>query len=204
MEHFSALIEWYMAHISYWTVALLMAIESTFIPLPSEVVVPPAAYLAAQGKMSAVGILLAGTIGALTGALINYFLAIKLGRVVLYKLVDTRIAHALLVRKEGMEKAEEFFRKNGRSSTFVGRLIPGIRHLISIPAGIARMDLKQFVLFTSLGAALWNLVLIVLGYLTYTQKDLLEPYYKELSLVLLALGVLFIAYLIWNGLRSKK
>jgi len=204
MHLFQDIVTWYMAHINYWTVALLMTIESSFIPFPSEVVVPPAAYLVAQGKLHWAGVMGAASVGAMSGALINYFLALKLGRTVLYRLADTRIAHALLITKENLEKSESYFRKHGKVSTLIGRLLPGIRQLISIPAGLARMDFKPFLLFTFIGASLWNIVLFVLGYFMYSQKELMEKYYGELSMAMVGLGVLFALYLLWNGLRRKK
>lgn len=193
-----------MDNINYWTICLLMTIESSFIPFPSEVVVPPAAWKAAEGSLSIPGILGASTLGALFGALFNYVLAITLGRAVIYKLAETRLAHALLIRKESLEKAEEVFRKNGAITTFVGRLVPALRQLISIPAGLARMDLKIFLLFTTLGAFLWNAILAALGFFLYSQKDVLHKYYETFSIVFAILGVLFFAYLIFQGLRKKK
>jgi membrane protein DedA with SNARE-associated domain len=204
VELIQACIAWYMSHINYWTICLLMTIESSFIPFPSEVVVPPAAWKAAEGSLSMVGVLGASTLGALLGALINYALSLTLGRAVIYKFAETRLAHALLIRKKGLEKAEEVFRKNGAITTFVGRLVPALRQLISIPAGLARMDLKVFVLFTSLGAFLWNATLAALGFFLYSQKDVLHRYYETLSIAFAILGILFFAYLIYQGVRRKK
>jgi membrane protein DedA with SNARE-associated domain len=196
-----------MDHMNYLTVYLLMTIESTFIPLPSEAVVPPAAWKAAQGGMNVFLLGLAATAGAVTGAMINYTLSITLGRTVIYGLARTKLARLLLVREEEIRRAEAYFNKNGAVSTFIGRLIPVIRHLISIPAGLARMNLKTFLLFTALGAAIWNVVLILLGVFLYSQKDLLQKYFKEISNVLLVLGALFFVYLIVKGIidsRRKK
>lgn len=204
MQIFQTLAEWYMSHMNYATVALLMTVESSFIPFPSEIVVPPAAWKAAQGEMHWAGVFLAANMGALCGALINYFLALKLGRKVCYKLAETRLAHAMLINAEGLEKAEAFFRKYGRSSTLVGRLVPAIRQLISIPAGLSRMNLKTFLLYTFLGATVWNAVLVALGYFLYAQKEILEQYYSHLSIAMAVLGALFIGYLAWNGLRKQK
>lgn len=204
---FTSVISWYMDHMNYLTVYLLMTIESTFIPLPSEAVVPPAAWKAAQGGMNVFLLGLAATAGAVTGAMINYTLSITLGRTVIYGLARTKLARLLLVREEEIRRAEAYFNKNGAVSTFIGRLIPVIRHLISIPAGLARMNLKTFLLFTALGAAIWNVVLILLGVFLYSQKDLLQKYFKEISNVLLVLGALFFVYLIVKGIidsRRKK
>lgn len=202
-EFIQEIVSWYMEHTTYWTVALLMTIESSFIPFPSEIIVPPAAWKAAQGELSLWGVLLASSVGALLGALINYVLAASLGRSVLYRLSDTRMAHALLINRSNLEKAEQYFRDHGRSSTFIGRLVPAIRQLISLPAGIAKLDLKVFVIFTALGATLWNSVLTAIGYFLYSQKELLEKYYGILSLAGALCGVLFIAYLIYNGLKKS-
>lgn len=124
---FGQVIAWYMDHISYGSVILLMTIESSFIPFPSEIVVPPAAWKAAQGEMNVVLVALAGTAGSIFGALINYYLALFLGRRIVYKLADTKWAHMLLIDRKGVEKAERVFNNYGKSSTFFGRLIPAIR-----------------------------------------------------------------------------
>ena len=139
-EVFSTTIAWYMGHINYWTVALLMAVESSFIPFPSEIIIPPAAWKAAQGELSINLLVLFSTAGALVGALFNYYIALFLGRKVLYRLADTQWAHMLLIKKENLEKAESYFNKYGKSSTLIGRLVPAIRQFISLPAGIAKMD----------------------------------------------------------------
>jgi membrane protein DedA with SNARE-associated domain len=140
------------------------------------------------------------------GALFNYFLAYFLGRKIIYGLADSKYARLFLVKRSSVEHAESYFLKHGRSSTFIGRLVPGVRHLISIPAGLAKMNLRDFILFTFIGSAIWNSILAFLGYFFYSQKDLLHKYFKELSLVLLALGVLFIIYLIIRARlnRNKK
>lgn len=198
------IVAWYMNNINYVTLTLFMTVESSFIPFPSEVVVPPAAWKAAQGDMNIFLVVLFSTLGALLGALINYFLSISLGRLAIYKFADTRFAHFCLINKEKVEKAENYFVKHGKSSTFIGRLVPGIRQLISIPAGLAKMPLKQFIAFTTLGAVIWNAILAVLGYCLYSQHNLLEKYYHELTIILLILGVLFIAYLVYSGLKGKN
>ena len=148
MGLFHTLFDWYMANLNYFTVALLMAIESTFLPLPSEVVVPFAAYKAGQGDLNVFLVVLFGTIGALSGSLINYTLAYYLGRPLVYRFADSKLGKVFLLSKEKVIHAEEFFIRNGKTSTFIGRLVPGIRHLISIPAGLARMNIRDFMLFT--------------------------------------------------------
>ena len=142
-----------------------MAIESTFLPLPSEVVVPFAAYKAGQGDLNVFLVVIFGTIGALAGSLINYTLAYYLGRPMVYKFADSRIGKVFLLSKEKVVHAEEFFIRNGKTSTFIGRLVPGVRHLISIPAGLAKMNLRDFMLYTFVGAGIWNIILAVIGLL---------------------------------------
>jgi membrane protein DedA with SNARE-associated domain len=201
MEFFQTLFDWYMTNLNYFTVALLMAIESTFLPLPSEVVIPFAAWKAAQGDLNVFLVVLFGTIGALTGSLINYTLAYYLGRPIVYSFAESRIGHFFLLSKEKVEHAENYFLKNGKTSTFIGRLVPGIRHLISIPAGLAKMSLKHFMLYTFMGAGIWNIILAVVGYFMYGVKDKVFNY---IGPVLLGVGVIFVIYLIIRGRRSKK
>lgn len=195
------LFDWYMANMNYFTIALLMAIESTFIPLPSEVVIPFAAYKAAQGSLSFGGVILAGTFGALIGSLINYFLAKYLGRPLVYKFADTRFANLLMVTKEKVEHAENYFIRNGKTSTFIGRLVPGVRHLISIPAGLAKMRLRDFILYTFIGAGIWNVILATVGYFAYEYKDKILHY---IAYLLLAMGIGFIIYLIVNNRKKRS
>ena len=199
-------VSWYMDNINYGTVTLLMAVESSFIPFPSEVVIPPAAYKASsdESNMNIVLVVVFGTLGAMIGALINYVLALVIGRPIIYKFADSRLGHMLLLSKEKVQQAEKYFVKHGKSSTFIGRLVPAVRQLISIPAGIAKMNIGVFMLFTFLGAAIWNSVLAVVGYIAKGQQDVIEKYSSELSYVLLALGVMFVAYLVYNGMKKKK
>lgn len=158
------LYNWISAHMGYGVILLFMTIESSFIPFPSEVVMIPAGYLAvAEGELSLPLVILVGTLGALLGALINYGLAVWLGRPIVYSFADSRLGHFLLITREGVEKAERYFDAHGAVSTFVGRLIPAIRQLISIPAGLARMRMTKFLGFTFLGAAIWNSILVGLG-----------------------------------------
>lgn len=197
---------WYMDNMNYGTVTLLMVVESSFIPFPSEVVVPPAAYKALEegSNMNIVLVVVFATLGAIIGALINYFLSLWLGRPIIYKFVETRFGKMCLLDKQKVEKAEKYFDKHGKSSTFIGRLVPGIRQLISIPAGLAKMNIATFICFTALGAGIWNIILALLGYLGHGNKELIDQYSHELSYILLGLGVLFVAYLIYKGLSKKK
>lgn len=204
LEYFQTLADWYMLHMNYLSITLLMVIESSFIPFPSEIVIPPAIWKAASGELNMYLVVLFATLGALIGAVINYFLAIWLGRAIVYSLVETKIGKLLLLSRHKIEKAETYFNRHGKSSTFIGRLVPGIRQLISIPAGLAKMNFKQFVLFTILGSGLWNIILAVLSYSVYTQQELLKEYMHELSYGLLALGFLFVIYLIWKYRKKKE
>lgn len=203
-ETFQSVTDWYMTHMNYFTITALMAVESSFIPFPSEVVIPPAAWKAAQGDLNFWLVVFFGTLGAVIGALFNYYFAKFLGQRLIYAFADTRFAHMCMIDRSKIEKAEQYFVKHGKTSTFIGRLVPGIRQLISIPAGLASMPLKPFILYTTLGSALWNLILAVMGYYLYSQKELLETYYTELSILMLVLGVGFIAYLVYQGMKKKK
>ena len=201
MEFFQTLFDWYMANLNYFTIVLLMAIESTFLPLPSEVVVPFAAYKAAQGDLNVFLVVIFGTVGALSGSLINYTLAYYLGRPIVYAFAGSRIGKMFLLSKEKVVHAEEYFVRNGKSSTFIGRLVPGVRHLISIPAGLAKMDLRSFMLYTFIGAGMWNIILAIIGYYVYEIRDRIFPY---LGHILVVLGVAFVIYLIIKGRINRK
>jgi len=197
-------VDWYMANINYWTITLLMAIESSFIPFPSEIIIPPAAFKAANGELNVVLVVFFGSVGALIGALFNYYFAKYLGQSLLLKFADTRIARMMLLDRAAVEKSEAYFRKNGNISTLIGRLVPGIRQLISLPAGLVSMNMKNFILYTVIGSTAWNIILAVLGYFFYSQKERLEMYYHEITYVMLGLGVLYFGYLIYNGFKKQK
>lgn len=208
-------ISWYNDHLNYGTITLLMTIESSFIPFPSEVIVPPAAYQACNSDnetlyvtsskfVNVLLVILFATLGALIGALINYVLALLLGRPIIYWFADSKVGHLLLLDKEKVIKAEDYFREHGNISTLVGRFIPAIRQLISIPAGLAKMHLGMFILFTSLGAAVWNTVLAILGYVAHGQKDLIDKYNHELTIALLAVFALGIAYVVVKWIVSAR
>ena len=206
MSFVETVTSWYAAHMNYASITALMTIESSFIPFPSEVVIPPAVYVASEptSALCATGnypvdvalIVLFGTIGAMLGAVINYLLSMWLGRPIIYKFADSRVGHLLLLSSEKVQKAENYFNDHGKVSTFIGRLIPGIRQLISIPAGLAKMHFGQFMLYTFLGAFLWNTVLALLGYIAHGQADLINQYSHELSIIILALvGVVAVYYI---------
>ncbi len=201
------ILQWCLDNLNYWTIALLMTIESSFIPFPSEIVVPPAAYKAAAGELNVIGVVCSASVGAILGALINYVLAYTLGRQFVYWFVDTKFGHLCMLSKEKMEHAEAYFREHGVSSTLVGRMVPAVRQLISIPAGLSKMKLHTFVLFTFLGAFVWNSILAAIGYGLHgvVPKDELadkvamyKPYLAAGGIILF---VIFVAVLI---IKSKK
>jgi membrane protein DedA with SNARE-associated domain len=201
MEIIQSVVDWYMANLNYFTITLLMVIESSFIPFPSEVVIPFAAYKAAEGGLNVFLVVLAGTVGALIGAIVNYYLAKYLGRPLVYKLAGSRVGKILLLSEEKVSHAEEYFVKYGNTSTFIGRLVPAVRQLISIPAGLARMNMRNFILFTMAGAGLWNIILAVVGYFAYDYKDKILPYLDD---ALIALGAAFVIFLIVKSLRKRR
>ena len=207
------LITWYSAHMNYASITALMAVESSFIPFPSEVVIPPAAFVAGQPEsalyvtgtypLDVLFIVLFGTLGAMIGAIINYGLSVWLGRLIIYKFADSRLGHLCLLSSEKLERAEAYFREKGNVSTFVGRFIPGIRQLISIPAGLSRMHFGAFLWWTFLGAFIWNCILAALGYVAAGQMDRIKQYSHELSVAILVLVGLVAAYFIIKRLISS-
>jgi len=201
---FQTLAGWYMQHINYYTITLLMAIESSFVPLPSEIVIPPAIWKAASGELNMYLVVMFATFGAIIGAMFNYLMARWLGRVIVYGLVDSKAGKLFLLNRRKVEHAEAYFLSHGRSSTFIGRLIPGIRHLISIPAGLAKMNTGQFVLYTAMGSGIWHIILAIVSYSVYTQQELLKKYMSELSFSLLAVGIIFVIYLVYKNRKGKK
>ena len=209
-----AFIQWCLDHLNYWTITLLMTIESSFIPFPSEVVVPPAAYKAAvSGQMNVFLVVLFATVGANIGAVINYYLAKWLGRPIIYKFANSRIGHMCLIDEAKVQKAEQYFEERGALSTFIGRLIPAVRQLISIPAGLARMKMSKFLVYTTLGAGIWNAILAAIGYYLSsvpgieTEEQLLAKvteYSHELGYIFIGIGAFIVGYLIYQGMRKGK
>ena len=181
----------------YLGIFLLMAVESSFVPFPSEIVLIPAGYLASSGDMSITLIMLSALGGSLLGAFTNYFLALTLGRKFLL-----RYGHYFFIKEETLLKMENFFTHHGHISTFTGRLIPGVRQLISIPAGLARMNLFQFGLFTILGAGIWALVLTLLGYFIGENQELIHQYLKQITIITITL--LFIIGLIYYKYQKNR
>lgn len=205
---------WILDNLNYWVVALFMAIESSFVPFPSEVVVPPAAWKAMDPNsgMSFVLVIVFATIGANLGALINYYLAKWVGRPIIYRFADSRIGHMCLIDRQKVEVAEEYFRRHGAASTIFGRLVPAVRQLISIPAGLAGMHVGKFLLYTTIGAGVWNTVLATIGWGIYrytdykTTQDVYHQalkYSHELGYIILALAVVIVAFLAYKGLKKK-
>ena len=203
-------ILWYKEHLNYWTVMMLMAIESSFIPFPSEIVIPPAAYFSMHnGNLNIYLIVLFATLGAIVGALINYFLAKIIGRPLIHAFAESRFGHICMLSSEKVTRAEEYFEKHGAISTFLGRLIPAVRQLISIPAGLARMSLVKFCVFTALGAGIWNVVLALLGYwlsLFVPEAELfdqIEHYNKYLTYAGYALAGIILIYIMYHIFKKK-
>lgn len=210
-ELFRVLLEWVLDNLNYWVVTLFMAIESSFIPFPSEVVVPPAAWKAMTDEsMNVFLVIVFATVGADIGALVNYYLSKVLGRPIIYRFADSRFGHLCLINRAKVEQAEQYFREHGAASTFFGRLVPAVRQLISIPAGLSGMKLGTFLLYTSLGAGVWNTILALIGYAIYQYTDIKTTedvyvmathYSHEIGYVLLAAALLVVGVLIY---RHKK
>ena len=209
----NVITDWYAAHMNYGSITALMTIESSFIPFPSEVVIPPAVYVASDPNSAVYAtdnyivnvllIVLFGTIGAILGAIINYLLSMWLGRAIIYAFADSKLGHLCLLSREKVEKAEAYFNEHGKVSTFIGRLIPGIRQLISIPAGLSKMHFGWFLFYTFIGAGIWNCVLALLGYIAHGQADLIDKYSHELSVAILVVLGLAILYLVAKKLIAS-
>lgn len=206
----ASLLHWYDANMNYLAVGALMTLESSFIPFPSEVVIPPAVYVASNpesaGGMQIWLVVLAGTLGALLGAIINYLLSMWLGRPIIYAFARSRMGRMLQLSEEKLQRAEQYFNDHGVVSTLVGRFIPVIRQLISIPAGLARMNMLSFAFFTTLGALAWNCVLALLGWLAYQAADptVIEQYSRQLSIIIVAVFVAAVAFLVIRYLIKRK
>ena len=179
----------------YVGIFLLMAVESSFIPFPSEIVLIPAGYLASKGDMSISMIMISGIGGSMLGAFVNYYLALTLGRKVLIK-----FGKYFFIKESTLDNMDDYFKKHGAISTFIGRLIPGIRQLISVPAGISRMNLGVFTFYTALGASIWAFILVMLGYLIGENQELIDTYLKQITVI-----VLFLLFLLgfWYYRREK-
>lgn len=199
--------DWYERNMNYGTITALMAVESSFIPFPSEIVVPPAAAVSVRpdSNLNIILIVVFATLGAIIGALVNYYLSMSLGRAIIYRFADSKLGHLCLLNSDKIRHAEEYFNNHGKVSTFVGRLIPGIRQLISIPAGLARMPLLPFIGFTALGAGIWNIVLAVIGYIVGDNMDLINKYSHEIGYIILAvIAVVAVYYIVRHFVRKRK
>lgn len=190
-----------LSNLNYTTIFILMMVESTVIPFPSEVVVPPAAYSAAGGNLNIWLVIVFATLGAVAGAVINYAAGYYLGRPVIYRFANSRLGRLCLLSQEKIEKSEQYFNDHGAVATLTGRLIPGIRQLISVPAGLAKMNFGKFLFYTTLGAGAWNIILAILGWYlhSFVPKDQLQSaintysdHIKVVILSLVALGVVFV------------
>lgn len=201
MQIFVQFVLSYIQNLNYLSVFGLMTLESSFIPFPSEAIVPPAAYLAQQGQLNIFLVIVAGIAGSLMGAIINYFLAFYLGRVLVYKLADYKIFKVILINSAKVERSEKFFLRYGGISTFLGRLVPVVRQLISLPAGFSRMNFFKFIFYTFLGSGIWVIILAMLGFYLGAREELLLEYFKEISLlmVMLVLVVFLFLYLRRRG-----
>ena len=204
------LIKFVLSNLNYWWVFVFMAVESSFIPFLSELVVEPAAFLAMtlDSTLNILLVVLVATAGADLGALINYWLARWLGRPLVYRFADSRFGHICLIDRAKVEHAEAYFRDHGAASTFFGRLIPAVRQLISIPAGLSGMPMGKFLLYTTLGAGIWNSVLALLGWFIFKTfpvsstrevADLAAKYSHEIGYVILGLAVFVVAFLIYKA-----
>ena len=198
--------------LTYGAIFVLMLLESTVIPVPSELVIAPAAYHSAAGNMHVWLVILFGTLGADIGATINYIAGYYLGRPIIYKFANSRVGHLCLLNQEKVERSEKYFNDHGMVATITGRLIPGIRHLISIPAGLAKMKYWQFILYTTLGAGVWNCILAALGWYlhSFVPEEQLEDKILEYGeyikfVILLLVGIAFVYFLTkWYFNRRRK
>lgn len=205
MQEIISIILNFSHNVGYAGIVSLMIIESSFIPFPSEIIIPPAAYLASQGKLNIYFVVISGIIGSLFGAIINYYLAMTLGKKIIYSIVDKKIFKLILLNGEKIRNAEKYFLKHGKISTFLGRFIPAIRQFISIPAGFSKMNFKYFIFYTFLGSGLWVIILAIIGYLFGSNQELIAKYYKKISfvfiiIVFIVLGMLFAK----NKFKAKK
>lgn len=205
-----SIISTLLSNLNYGTIFFLMLLESTVIPVPSELVVAPAAYHSAAGNLDIWLVILFSTLGANAGASINYLAGWLLGRPVIWRFADSKLGKLCMLSHEKIEKSEAYFNNHGMVATITGRLIPGIRHLISIPAGLAKMHYWKFLLYTTIGAGAWNCILATMGWYLHTivpedqlHNKILE-YGEYIKLVIVALVVIAIAYFTIKWFMKRK
>lgn len=206
MNWFSSL----MGNLNYWTVFLLMYIEGTVIPVPSELIVSPAAYHAAAGHLDVTLVIIIATLGAVLGSATNYVAAYYLGRPIVYRFANSKLGHLCLLNQEKIEKSEKYFNDHGVIATLTGRLLPGIRQVISVPAGLAKMKFWKFILYTTIGAGIWNCVLAALGWYLHSivpeeqLNDKILEYNDHIKVVILSLFGLMVAYFVIKHFLNKR
>lgn len=206
MNWFSSL----MGNLNYWTVFLLMYIEGTVIPVPSELIVSPAAYHAAAGHLDVTLVIIVATLGAVLGSATNYVAAYYLGRPIVYRFANSKLGHLCLLNQEKIEKSEKYFNDHGVIATLTGRLLPGIRQVISVPAGLAKMKFWKFILYTTIGAGIWNCVLAALGWYLHSivpeeqLNDKILEYNDHIKVVILSLFGLMVAYFVIKHFLNKR
>lgn len=206
MNWFSSL----MGNLNYWTVFLLMYIEGTVIPVPSELIVSPAAYHAAAGHLDVALVIIFATLGAVLGSATNYVAAYYLGRPIVYRFANSKLGHLCLLNQEKIQKSEKYFNDHGVIATLTGRLLPGIRQVISVPAGLAKMKFWKFILYTTIGAGIWNCVLAALGWYLHSivpeeqLNDKILEYNDHIKVVILSLFGLMVAYFIIKHFLNKR
>ena len=205
----TAFYETLLNDLNYYTLTILMALESSIFPVPSELVVPPAAYMAADGRMNMGLVLLFSTLGCVIGASANYIVSYIVGRPVMYKFVDSKLGHLLMMNRKKLERAEQYFDSKGAVATLMGRLLPVIRHLISIPAGLSKMHYGRFVLYTAIGSAVWNGILAVLGWYLHSLvppeqlNEKVAQYERPILWGLIALAAAIVAYFIVKARKNN-
>ncbi|MDK2792910.1 MAG: hypothetical protein PWQ25_1773 [Deferribacteres bacterium] len=199
MDKIVAFIVASIGGMGYLGIILLMALESSFFPFPSEVVVPPAGYLASIGKMNLLLVILAGILGSIIGALVNYYIAYKYGRNLLI-----RYGKYFFINEEKFIKIEKFFTNHGEISTFVGRLIPGVRQYISFPAGLAKMNMTKFIIYTALGAGIWVIILAYVGYFIGNNIELIKEKLHIITIIIFPFIIIIIMLYIYINNKRKK
>ena len=199
-----------LSNLNYVTIFFLMMLESTVVPVPSEFVVTPAAYHAASGQLDVWLVILFATLGADLGATINYVVALYVGRPVIYRFANSRWGKMCLLNQEKVEKSERYFDRHGIVATLTGRLIPGIRHLISIPAGLARMNYWKFLLYTTIGAGAWHSILAALGWYLHAivpeeqLNDKISEYAEYIKIAIFALVAVAVAFFVIKAYAKRR